>query len=150
MSELMTLYGCIKGAFGSRQDFYGLYKKNKVIIDNLPETDDLPPLTRNIFTVPLDYSTPEGKPGFYRVQMIHFGASFNNLSNLWNQWLEKFERLLKRLYWYEANIHLDVELYGSYHYIWKVNTEEIQRFYEKPPIPVGKWTFSGGPRSFDM
>lgn len=148
MSELTTLYGSIEGAFGSTDDWHGLYSKNKEAIDSLPETDDWPPLTRNIFTVPKEPTNANKNPGFYRIQMIHFAASFNNFGDVWDTWLDKFENLLKQLYWHKSHLHLSIETYGRYDYHWEVRTEDIHKFYLKPPVSVAKWDFSGGPRNF--
>jgi hypothetical protein len=145
MSEEATLYGCIVGTHGTTTDWYGLYPLNKAVIDALPEEDDYPPLVRSLFTVPMDY----GRVGtaFSRSQMIHFGASFNHFSDHWHLWLAKLEALLGRMYWREAFLHLDVEMYGRHEYRWRVAPGSVP-FFLDPPRPTTEWTFEGGPRDF--
>ena len=144
MSELTTIHGAIYGAFGSTKDWRGLYLLNKNAIDALPEIDEWPPLVRSFFSVPMS----DTKPGFFRIQMIHFGCSFNHFSDDWSVWLEKFEKLISRMYWHKVRLHLEVEIWGKYDYLWKVSGEQIQRYYETPPKSPTTWEFSGGPREF--
>jgi hypothetical protein len=143
VSEEATVYGCIMGMHGSTANWYGLYPLNRAVIEGLPEGDDYPPLTRSLFTVPMDYGKPGG--GFYRRQIIHFGASFNHLSDFWHIWLTKFEALLRRLYWVEAHLHLDIELYGQHAYAWRALSTP---FFLDPPALTTEWHFQGGPRDF--
>lgn len=147
MSEESRIYGCIIGSHGSTADWYGLYPLNHATVAALPAVDDYPPLTRGIFTVPMDF----GRPGsaFYREQVIHFGASFKHMSEFWHLWLAKFEELLRRLYWSEARLHLQMELYGNYDYRWRaVWSGDTPSWYLSPPEPTGQWKFEGGPRDF--
>ena len=147
VEEESLVYGCIVGPPGSSADWYGLYPRNKSMIDALPIADSYPPLTRGIFTVPMDY----GQPGtaFYRQQVIHFGASFSHLSEFWHLWIAKFEELLRGLHWSEARVHLENELYGSFEYRWEaVWTGDEIPWHRVPPQPTSHWSFQGGPRDF--
>ena len=149
MSEESLIYGCIVGVHGSISNWYGIYPLNKMVVDELPTEDIYPPLTRGIFTVPMDYGQP--RSAFYRQQVIHFGASFNGLSEFWPSWLEKFEGLLRRLYWEEARLHLKIELCGSYKYHWQAKWEGNDvPWHRIPPQPSEQWTFEGGPRDFRL
>ena len=147
MSEESRVYGCIVGFPGPTSDWHGVYPLNQAVVDSLPTEDDYPPLTRGIFTVPMDY----GRPGsaFYREQVLHFGASFSHLSDSWPVWLAKFEALLRRLYWYEAWLHLHTELHGTHEYHWRaVWPGDSPPWYRSPPQPTTEWPFEGGPREF--
>jgi hypothetical protein len=146
MSEEARVYGCIAGAHGSTTAWYDLYSLNHVAVGQLPSADD-PPLTREMFAVPMDYRQPGA--AFYREQVIHFGGSFNHLSEIWHVWLGKFEGLLRRLYWWEARLHLQGELLGCHEYRWRaVWSGDDVPWYRTPPQPVAKWVFEGGPRDF--
>ena len=90
MSELATVYGCIEGASGRSQMWNALHLWNYDVINALPAHDEWPPLNSGMFAVPMGDGT---RMDFYRVQMIHFGASFNHFSDAWSTWLEKFENL---------------------------------------------------------
>lgn len=149
MSELTTMYGNIQGAFGRADNFFGLHEINLDVIAQLPREDSWPPIVQGMFTVPMKVDGDAQNQGFYKVQMIHFAASFNNFSLEWSKWLEKFESLLKKLYWFEVHLHLSIELHGQFDYSWKVAEEAIKGFHSKPPVAVGTWEFAGGPRKFD-
>jgi hypothetical protein len=144
MSELCVVYGCIHGAHGSTSTWYDLYSRNAEAIARLPTEDVSPELTRSLFAVPEE---PLG-PGFFRRQIIHFGASYNHLAEEWHQWLDKFEALLRELYWFEAHVHADLGLHGRYHYRWTLPDGNEVPFYADPPATVATWSFEGGPRSF--
>jgi hypothetical protein len=147
MSEQCTIYGCIEGAWRPNDDVF--YFKNKEVIDALPEQDEWPPLNRGMFGVPMPISSEY--PGFYRVQVIHFGTSINHFDLDWAEWLEKFENLLRQMYWFRAHVHIDLQsaARGRHEYLWEVTGEAAQRFYLETPLPVNEWTFTGGPRIFE-
>lgn len=51
----------------------------------------------------------EWPQGTYQSHIIHFGASFKDepgAGGFWDTWLNKFESLLKQLYWDSATLHL--------------------------------------------
>jgi hypothetical protein len=148
VSEIARVYGCIVGPHGNLADWYGLYPLNHATVQRLPTQDDFPPLTRGMFTVPMDYADPGA--AFYREQIIHFGASFNHLSEYWHLWLAKFERLLGQLYWSEVRVHLQMELNGEYDYQWRAGRDAgaPPAWLCSPPETTMQWEFSGGPRDF--
>jgi hypothetical protein len=116
---------------------------NRAEIATLPETDAWPFLTRSMFTIPGD----EVQEGTYRNQLIHFGATFKAIEWSWDEWLVKFEKLLVRLFWRNAYLHLKTELVGCYDYHYK--SMDYKGFYNcEPPRPASRSTLTGGPRSF--
>jgi len=83
---------------------------------------------------------------FFREQMIHFGLSANHFHSYWKDWLNQFENLLRNLYWGEAYVHLTDEIMlGHTQYYWYA---DVSVYHEKPPRPIEKWKFTGGPRHF--
>ncbi|HRF98447.1 MAG TPA: hypothetical protein PLZ51_24740, partial [Aggregatilineales bacterium] len=101
-------------------------------------------LTSNMFTVPM----PEDEPTtmFFHEQIIHFGFSMNHFDVHWHNWLEQFEELLRKLYWVDAYVYLSTMVVRrNTEYYWKADTSA---FHEKPPRPIEKWEFKGGPRDF--
>jgi hypothetical protein len=155
MSEQGTIYGCIfAGGLngGILADYVRTLEINKAVIDALPDKVDENKniyLTRQTFSVPMIYygADPNPPTPFYRRQMIHFGASFNHLHVDWGDWLEQFESLLRQMYWFEAYVHMKAEARADDVYHWKANLEPM---FEKPARPVETWTFTGGPRTFDV
>lgn len=150
MSAPATLFGCIFGgnfyAF-SKPNWQDQYAHNKNMVDMLPDEVDYKNrvlLTRRTFSVPM----MDGSAGFYRHQMIHFGASYNHFCGYWSSWLNQFEDLLRKLYWYEAVLYLEAEgccaLPVEYH--WWADFEVMA---EDPPRTIQEWRFEGGSRDFD-
>ena len=68
----------------------------------------------------------------------------------WKKWMEKFESLLRRLYWFNAVVHHRAEVLGDQDYEWTVDANQIVHYLKDDPKPPNKWYFDGGPRSFDM
>lgn len=114
------VYGLISGSTWSVKK--GGYRKSQYknieVISSIPEEDNLwPPITRNMF------STPNDKPmcGVYRSQPLHFGCSLKGLEfSEISIWLDKFEKLLKKLYWFEAFANINTEVSGHYSIFWGI------------------------------
>ena len=122
MGQQSIVYGKIVGSrfnYGGNTNLNNdpqLYSKlNRLVIDQLPATDEYPQLTREMFNLPSLSS--------YKNQILVFGASFKNLEGEWVDWVVKFENLLRKLYWDEAVVHLDMELYGERTFRWKNKNE---------------------------
>ena len=82
------------------------------------------------------------------IRSLHLALLTNLLKLNWSDWLDKFESILKKLYWMSATIHLETELVGNHTYEWLIDVKELDRFLLKDPEPVTSWAFSGGPRKF--
>jgi hypothetical protein len=157
MSEQGTIYGCIFAGLPLGRpvpDYIRALEINQAAIQALPDKVDWDKgiyLTRDTFCVPMAESTIDNnyhpKTPFYRLQMIHFGASFNHLDLYWGDWLEQFEILLRQMFWFEAYVHMTAEIfYGEGPYHWKA---DIKPMFESPARPIEQWQFTGGPRKFD-
>jgi hypothetical protein len=147
MSAETILYGAILGPMGSRPNGYiRTFEINFDAIEALPLADEEPPLVRPMFAArkpSVDYQA-----GFFRTQVIHFGASFSHFSGDWAAWLAKFEDLLRKLCWSEARLYLAMEHYGRHEYTWTPTSDQFDRFHLPEPLPVSNWDFTGGPRAF--
>jgi len=144
MGHISIVYGNIIGASWKTDDFHKLNRLNKSIILNLAESDEnFPWITKHMFLVP----DPD-KHQMYRDQVIVFGASYKSVEHEWDVWLEKFERILKLLYWTSATIHLETELVGKHCYNWTMDIDQMDNLFLDNPKPISKWTFEGGPRKF--
>jgi hypothetical protein len=84
----------------------------------------------------------------YRDQVIVFGASYKSVEQEWEEWLLKFEAILKKLYWTSVIIHLDAELAGPYTYEWVVDMNLTDTWFSGNLQPSSQWSFKGGPRKF--
>lgn len=139
MSAQCQMYGMISGAHGSTSNWWELYPLNRKVIEALPEEDEFPPLIQDMFKVP---AGPENSSSIlYRKQIIHFGASFNHFDSSYEEWVEKFEALLRKLYWHDAVIHLEMELFGVFELQWKASLDSIRNFGLENPEPVQDWSF---------
>jgi hypothetical protein len=116
----------------------------------LPEADQWPPLSRGMFSFSPNETFLRGHvTTTFRGQVIYFGGSFSKLYLGWAEWLEKFESLLRGLYWEHAVVALVTELMGHFTYRWDATLKATELSSAKPPVPVREWEFSGGPRTFD-
>ena len=151
MGERCTLSGHIQEAWyfrGTDEDTRLLEEHNRRVISELPEVDVFPPLTRGMFSFsPNESFHREHVTTTFRGQVIYFGGSFSKLYLDWAEWLEKFESLLKRLYWEHAVVVLVTELMGHFTCRWDATHEAHELFSANPPVPVQEWTFEGQ-RSF--
>ena len=110
------VYGCIKhlpfGDAGQRQDSC---RHNRQTIAALPEADGWPFLCREMFSVP----GADTMGGQYQTQVIHFGMSYRAVEYEWEQWLKKFEALLRSMYWVSAVVHLETAFAGHHTFVWE-------------------------------
>ena len=144
MGHISIVYGHIIGIAWRTEDYHKLQRLNKSIIESLPMSDDkFPWITQNMFLVP----DPD-KDKMYRDQVIVFGASYKSVEHEWNEWLDKFEHILKQLYWSSVTIHLETELVGDHKYQWLYDFEIMDNLLSDNPKPISKWEFTGGPRKF--
>lgn len=142
MSHENILYGRITGANGRSENWYDLYKRNVEQLNLLPQETEWPPLVRSMFNEPLVAAGPT----FHRAQMITVAASLKNLDDGdLRLWLEKFESLLKKLYWFDAVVHLEMETYGKFEFRWTATQDSIRKMRTDSPQPVQEWTFSSFP-----
>ena len=152
MGERCSLSGHIQSPWyfrGTDEDVSRLEKENQRVISELPELGEWPYLTRGMFAFSPNATFLRSEvTTTFRGQVIYFGGSFSKLYLDWAEWLEKFESLLRRLYWEHATATLIPELIEPNTYHWTATHETLERFSSTPPIPVQDWEFEGGPRSF--
>lgn len=142
MAHHTIIYGRINGAYKlTRDNIFDLHNLNSNIINNLPENE--PYINRSMFSIP-------NKHGVFRDQIITFGASYKTFEYKWHIWLEKFEAILKQLYWYDVIIHADFEVFGQYTYEWSIDIDQVfEKWHKDDPELILDWEYkSDGPRSF--
>lgn len=55
-------------------------------------------------------------------------------------WVEKFERLLRKLYWFEATAHIWTDFIdGCYQFWWHASESVIDTYWNENPQPSGQW-----------
>jgi hypothetical protein len=144
MGHISIVYGNIIGEAWKNEDSHKLHRLNKNAIAALPENDEnFPWITREMFLVP----DPDSD-NMYRDQVIVFGASYKSVEYEWDEWLDKFEAILKKLYWSTATIYLETELVGNHRYEWMFDLNQHDNWISDNPQPTMLWEFKGGPRKF--
>jgi len=144
MGHITIVYGNIIGETWRSHDYHRLQRLNNDYLSSLPTTDTFPWIHRNMFNFP----DPENIEGTYRDQVITFGASYKSVEYEWDEWLNKFEAILRKLYWSSATIHLETEVVGDHKYEWIFDINQPDNWITDNPQPTTMWTFSGGPRKF--
>lgn len=116
MQTESIVYGCIKHLpFGGLQNRKQSCFVNRRVVHQLPTADGWPFLCREMFAVPAD----DLMGGTFETQVIHFGMSYRGVEYEWRAWLDKFEALLKRMYWVSAIVHLETETAGVHTFGWE-------------------------------
>lgn len=143
MAHNTKIYGYINGAVWNSEDYYKLHRLNSEIINLVPNVDNnFPFINRSMFSIP-------DEQGVFRQQIITFGASYKTLEYEWDLWLEKFENILKKLYWWDAKIFVDFEVMGQYVYEWEIDLNKRENWWKDKPEPITEWNYkSDGPRLF--
>ncbi len=116
MERESIVYGCIRDLpFGDARDCRLRRLQNQRVINRLPDQDEWPFLSREMFAVSGDAPVF----GTYQTQIIHFGASYAAVEYEWELWMRKFEELLAKMYWVSATVHLETELSGNHTFHWE-------------------------------
>jgi hypothetical protein len=143
MGMAARIYGCIV-EYGLRTEMQSkIYAHNKKIIEHLPQEDEFPSLSRNMFAITDNY---EGGPNFaYTGRIIHFGGNFKWFDPEWKEWKLKFEDLLTKLIWLEADVHLKREYSDIETFTWTVDLLKwnLQDKESIEPIKKEHWFFEG-------
>lgn len=116
MDQETIVYGIIKDAASNDNSFQ--VRSRLVNCDallELHEQDTFPYLTSSMFSIPEE----DLEQGTYQTQVIHFAASYQAVEYHWEQWMAKFEALLKKMYWVSATVHLETELSGKHTFHWE-------------------------------
>ena len=144
MAHNTIIYGRISGATWKTEDYYKLHRLNVEAINSLPKSDsEFPWINKSMFSIP-------NEQGTFRDQVITFGASYKTLEYEWHLWIEKFEEILKKLFWFDVTIYVEFEVMGDYKYDWLINIDQIDKWHKESPEPIVDWKFeSNGPRTFE-
>ena len=138
MSDPNVLLGYIeepKPKYTEDPLFY--HRANDAVLAALPVDDPYPPLCRSLFAV----TGNDSLHGSFRgVRVIHFAARFNHVTNELAPWLDKFEALLRRLYWIDAEILVNGGWSGpSIVLKYLVDRESANGYWEDPPELPRNW-----------
>lgn len=137
------IYGCIvEYGLATKELNYKINSHNQDTLNELSIVDEWPPLTRNMFAITNDVE--EGTSLYtYSGRLIHFGANFKSIEYEWEEWKNKFEDLLCKLYWVEAEVHFVTEYAGVQTFEWRVDLKKWCIKDGLTPIKKEYWDFQG-------
>jgi hypothetical protein len=111
---------------------------NNQTLSSLPEFDAWPPLCQGMFARPAD----NAQYYVYRHRIIHFGASMKNADFALRNWFDKFESLLRNLYWSEAYVRVDGGYIGTHEFHWTPTNAWNDQLYKGWLTPINEWNFT--------
>ena len=113
-------------------------RHNENVLGALPEVDEWPPLCRPMFAW-----TPVKTPMIvYKNRLIHFAASLKEMDWELRDWLDKFETLLRNLYWESAYIRFEAAYIGVHEFNYRPTDGWVQELCQGRVTPIGGWSFS--------
>ncbi len=111
------VYGCIKD--GAYDNVAERRRTNREAMLSLPSAESWPILAREMFSVPQQTASDIT----FHTEVMHFGASYQGIEYEWQQWLDQFESLLRKMYWVSASVHLETEDNGTHSFVWETDGE---------------------------
>jgi hypothetical protein len=112
-------------------------KHNSYIIKTLPNADNWPPLSREMFAICNNYKKHPGPNFEYRGRIIHFGANLKSVEYEWVEWKDKFESLLSRLYFIEATVNVQTEYMPQETTRWRLDLLKYKVVHDgSHPLPI--------------
>ena len=149
MGHKSIIFGYIEGSpywTDYPKAFKILQEHNAKIILGLPEEDSYPAISRGMFCTP----NLQNRTLVYRSQIIHFGSSIKSIefSDI-PEWIDKFESLLKRLFWYEAEVHIKTDIRGDLRLLWEADDSIHSSYHKGDPQPTTNWRRSQFGDEFD-
>ena len=77
----------------------------------------------------------------YKNRLIVVGASLKNLEGATRNWLDKFEAILRQLYWESAYIRCEFGLYGPHEFRWRPPESWVKELCQARLSPIRQWSF---------
>ena len=75
----------------------------------------------------------------YRQRLVHFAATMKQIDSEVDEWIAKFERLLRMLYWERAYLRIETAYLGVHEWTWRVPHEWISNLSEGRLFPITEW-----------
>lgn len=142
MSDPNILTGYIEEALPKYQsDNAFFHRANDAVLDALPAEDEWPPVCRSLFSA----TGEDWLHGSHRGQrLIHFAGRFNYFGDELGPWLDKFESLLRRLYWLRAELFV-LESWKNPPLClrYEVVPGTVEVYASSAPQPPNAWRVSG-------
>jgi hypothetical protein len=113
-------------------------RHNENVLGTLPEVDEWPPLCRPMFA----WAPVKTPMIVYKNRLIHFAASLKEMDWELRDWLDKFEALLRRLYWESAHIRFEAAYLGVHEFTYRPTDGWVQELCQGRVTPIADWSFS--------
>lgn len=125
MNPESVVYGCITDTlYSSNGGDAELHRdNNRKVLMSLPSVEGWPLLSREMFSMPVQLTDLDE----VQTDVMHFGSSYKAVEYEWEQWISRFEEVLKSMYWVSATVHLETELNGRHTFTW-----EAEESYHEP------------------
>jgi hypothetical protein len=112
-------------------------RHNEEVLGALPGADEWPPLCRPMFGW-----APAGTPMIeYGNRILHLGASLKAMDGALRDWLDKFEALLRRLYWESAYVRFEGAYVGVQEFTWRPTERWVKELCRGRLSPIADWSF---------
>lgn len=112
-------------------------EQTEQVLAALPDPDVWPPLSKSMFGWP-KVNAPLIT---YEQRLVHFAASMKNVDFALRDWLDKFESLLRQLYWNEAYVRVEQGYIGTHEFRWKPNDAWLDSLLKGRLTPITDWDF---------
>jgi hypothetical protein len=112
-------------------------RRNDAVLNALPERDEWPPLCRPMFGWP----PPDDPSIAFRSRLIHFAAIQKELDQWLRDWIDKFEGLLRSLYWESVYVRVETAYLGTYEFGWRPTDGWLSDLHAIRLRPVTEWSF---------
>ncbi|MFT6552510.1 MAG: hypothetical protein ACJA1I_002565 [Zhongshania marina] len=121
MAQESVVYGCITDMLFARSkaDVAERRDNNQLVTASLPASEDWPLLCREMFSAP----RPAIDFGDCQTDVIHFGSSYKAIEHEWDEWIKQFEKMLHKMYWVTATVHLQTAYNGTHTFVWQAEDE---------------------------
>jgi hypothetical protein len=114
-------------------------RHNEEILSSLPTQDGWPPLVKQMFA----WSPADAPMINYKTRPIHFAASLKEVDWDLRDWMDKFESLLRRLYWEKAVVHFHAAYLGEHRFTWRPSQQWVDKLTNGVLEPITQWEFEG-------
>jgi len=111
---------------------------NERVLESLPAEDTWPPLSRPMF----GWAPVDAPMVVYKNRLIHFAASFKQPDWELRDWLEKFEGLLRRLYWESVYVRFEGAYLGIHEFTWRPTEAWVKELCQGLLVPIAEWSFT--------
>lgn len=117
------------------------FDKVKTYFKSIQPDNSFPFITPEMFNV-----GSTSTPLFYDELIITFGATYKAVEDCWADFIVKFERILEKIEFVTAVIHLETEFMGTYCFFWKYKMPNDNFSSDYRLIEMPKWFFGVGNR----